>query len=218
MTHAWPVGVKARKQMRRRYMAEAGRSDANVGAQGEQNVMRMVLANRPWRLVRDLEFALAAALATAAYAVVTSTIWPLADTMDPVRLIAVAILAIAILVTWLVVAHGLWERPSGQADPERVRLANKVTLVTLVIGVACFYAALFVVVTAASLIVIESSFMEKTLGHSVGLGSYLTVAWVATSLATVAGAVGSGVETDEEVREALYGYRPESLSDQRGSA
>ncbi len=57
--------------------------------------------------------------------------------------------------------------------------------------------------------------MEKTLGHSVGLGSYLTIAWVAASLATVAGALGSGVETDDSVREALYGYRPESLSDQR---
>ena len=197
-------------------MAEAGRSGANAGGERPPNVVSMVLANRPWRLVRDLEFALAAALATAAYAVVTSTIWPLADAMGPVRLTAVAILAIAILVTWLVVAHGLWERPSGQADSERIRLANKVTVGGhLVIGVACFYAALFVVVTAAALIVIESSFMEKTLGHSVGFGSYLTVAWVATSLATVAGALGSGVETDDSVREALYGYRPQSLSDQR---
>ena len=199
-------------------MTEAGRSDANAGGQREQNVVGMVLANRPWRLVRDLEFALAAALATAAYAVVTNTIWPLADTMGPVRLTAVAILAIAILVTWLVVAHGLWERPSGQADSERVRLANKVTVASLVIGVACFYAALFVVVTAAALIVIDSGFMEKTLGHSVGFGSYLTIAWVAASLATVAGAVGSGVETDDSVREALYGYRPASLGDQRSTA
>jgi hypothetical protein len=196
-------------------MAEAGRSDTNADGQREQTAVSMVLANRPWRLVRDLEFALAAALATAAYAVVTSTIWPLADTMGAVRLTAAGILAIAILVTWLVVAHGLWERPSGQADAERVRLANKVTVVTLVIGVACFYAALFVIVTAASLIVIEPSFMEKTLGHSVGFGSYLTIAWIAASLATVAGALGSGVESDESVREALYGYRPESLSDQR---
>jgi hypothetical protein len=196
-------------------MAEAGRAGANLGGEGEQNMVSMVLANRPWRLVRDLEFALAAALATAAYAAVTSTIWPLADTMGPLRLSAAAVLAIAILVTWLVVAHGLWERPSGQADSERVRLANKVTVVTLVIGVACFYAALFLIVTAASLIVVNPSFMEKTLGHSVGLGSYLTIAWVAASLATVAGALGSGVETDDSVREALYGYRPQSLRDQR---
>ncbi len=55
-------------------MAEAGRSDASVSGQSEQNVVSMVLANRPWRLVRDLKFALAAALATGAYAVVTSSI------------------------------------------------------------------------------------------------------------------------------------------------
>ena len=196
-------------------MAETHRSDPNAGDRGERTLFRMVLANRPWWLVRDLKFALAAALATAAYAVVTSTLWPLADAMGPLRLTAVAILAVAMLVVWLVVAHELWEPASGQGDPDRVRLANQVTVVTLLIGVACFYAALFVSVAVAGLIVIDPSYMEKTLGHTVGLGHYLTIAWVAASLATVAGALGSGVETDDSVRKALYRYRPESLSEQR---
>jgi len=45
----------------------------------------------------------------------------------PVGARAVSVVA---LVIWLVVAHGLWERPSGRADPKRVQIANAVTVLT----------------------------------------------------------------------------------------
>lgn len=49
--------------------------------------------------------------------------------------------------------------------------------------------------------------LEEALGHAVTWADYATIAWLATSLATVGGAIGSGLESDEEVREAAYGYR-----------
>ena len=48
---------------------------------------------------------------------------------------------------------------------------------------------------------------RATLANPVGPGEYLTLAWMATSLATLAGALGSGLEDEETVREATYGYR-----------
>jgi hypothetical protein len=68
-------------------------------------------------------------------------------------------------------------------------------------------------------IFVDRSFLESILQHPVGFGDYMKLAWITASLATVAGALGSGLEDEETVRDATYGYRqrrrnePESSSD-----
>ena len=60
--------------------------------------------------------------------------------------------------------------------------------------------------------------LEKALGHDADVVDYLALAWMASSLATIAGGLGAGLESDEAVREAAYGYRVERASerDSRG--
>lgn len=88
---------------------------------------------------------------------------------------------------WIVVAQGLWERPSARSDPQRVKVANAVTALTLLIGLTCFYVALFVLVLLSALLVIDDGYLGSTLRHAVGFGDYATLAWFTASLATVGG-------------------------------
>jgi uncharacterized membrane protein YbhN (UPF0104 family) len=50
---------------------------------------------------------------------------------------------------------------------------------------------------------ISDSIIQSSLGHPVDFGDYAALAWVATSISTIIGALGSGLDEDEEVREAV---------------
>ena len=167
----------------------------------------MVLANRPWRLFTTMKSALAAAFATAAYALVMPIIWQMADSLGWVRLSGLMVLSIAAMVAWIIVAHNLWERPADGAARDQSALYNAATALTLTVAVLFSYAVLFALVLVAALIFLDSGFLQSILGHPVGFSDYVRLAWMATSLSTVAGALGSGLEDEETVREATYGYR-----------
>jgi uncharacterized membrane protein len=169
----------------------------------------MVRANRPWRLIVRLSRALAAALGAVVFAVVTSDIWGLADRVGWLRLTVLALASLTAIVVYLILTHGLWERADDRRTREQAVLFNVATTVTLVLGVLTLYAALFVLSLAGAAIVVAPSAMASALGHPVAIGEYASLAWITTSLATVAGALGAGLESDAAVREAAYGYRPE---------
>lgn len=48
---------------------------------------------------------------------------------------------------------------------------------------------------------------KETIGERVNIFNYLSLAWMVTSAATVAGAIGAGLENEEDVRISTYGYR-----------
>jgi hypothetical protein len=169
----------------------------------------MVRANRPWRLAVRLYRALVAALAAVAFALVTPDLWRISNSLGPVRLAAIGILAVAFTVLSLIAAHGLWERRGASKAEDQVLLFNAATAATVLFGVLSLYLALFLLSLGGAGLFITPDLLSKELGSEVTLADYLRLAWLATSLAMIGGALGAGLETTEAVREAAYAYRPE---------
>ncbi len=168
----------------------------------------MVRTNRPWRLVYSLSGAGAAALATSAFGLSSSTIWQISTQTGTWRILVAAIASVLVLTGWLIAYHDLWEsRNRGATDREMALLYNASTVVTLLVGVACMFATLLLVNIAISVLLVPMDLMSSTLSTSVSWNDYVQLALGFTTMGMVAGALGSSFETDEAVRHAAYGYR-----------
>jgi hypothetical protein len=173
----------------------------------------MVRANEPSRVALRLSRAMVGALGAGAVAMAASDVWRLSNGMVVPRLVAVAMVAVLVSVVSLVLSHGLWERPGGARGRERVTLFNLVTAATLGLGVLCLFAGLLVVTFAGALVVIPPRTMTAALGHDVNGWSYVKLAVFTAALATIGGALGSLVESDDAVRAATYVSRSDARSE-----
>lgn len=169
----------------------------------------MVRATHPFRVVLGLSYALTAALGTAAFTVITNTIWQLSGALGWMRLLALMLISLVVMVVYFIVVHDMWHRPSRRWGREYTVLLNATTVITLTIGALSFYAALFALTLAAAGLFIEGSVLGGAIGYQPGLIEYATLAWIVSSLATLGGTLGSGLEAGEDVREAAYTYHRE---------
>ena len=167
----------------------------------------LIYANRPWRLAAGMSKVIMAAFATGAVSLAYPTIWQLSDTMGPWRLGTTTILATAAMIAWLILEHGLWERPQTADERERARLYNAATLVTLTIGVVMFHVGLFLLLFVTAWWTLPPGLVADNVGHPVDLPTLLRMAWLVAAVATLGGALGSGMEDDDAVKSAAYGVR-----------
>ncbi|WP_266930532.1 hypothetical protein [Streptomyces sp. NBC_00120] len=167
----------------------------------------MVRANRPWLLFTGLSRVLAVVFATASFGLLSSDVWNVSRHLGPGRACALTFLSITAVVAWLVIDHELWERPRGSLARYQARLYNLATVVTLYLGIAFLYAALFVLIALTALFLLPSGTLGPVLGHEPDAAYYLSLAWFITSMGTVGGALGAGLEDDQVVRQAAYGER-----------
>jgi hypothetical protein len=152
----------------------------------------MVLANRPWKLFPSFRGTVAAAFATAAYVLMNPALWTLADSVGWARLLVLMVAATVAMVAWIIIAHDLWERPSDREARHWAALYNGVTALTITVAVLFAYAVLFLLVLLAAAIFVPGGYFQSTLRHPVGPVEYVTLAWMASSLATGCGR--SGIE------------------------
>jgi hypothetical protein len=167
----------------------------------------MVRSNRPGKLIPALSNSIAAAAATGAFGIFYAVIWNMADALPPVRLALISVLAIGALSGWLIVHNSLWTRTSNDTTRRQAALDNAATVITVVLSVSLMYLILYAVLLCGALIVIASSYLETQLGHPVTLLDYAGLSWLAASLGTLAGALGSNFDSDDSIREATYSRR-----------
>jgi hypothetical protein len=119
------------------------------------------------------------------------------------------------MVVWIIVAHRLWEALSHRESLYWTGLYNGVTALTITIAVLLAYATLFTLVLLVAVVFVPSGYFQAVLQHPIGVSEYAKLAWFATSLATVAGALGSSLEDEDMVRNAAYGYRQRRRNEQQ---
>jgi hypothetical protein len=211
-SHLRPLAVRL-TPVRPGQVGEEETADLRYVVSGPRGYLRvlagMVRANRPWRLVPGLSKALAAALATGAVATVNSTVWSLAESLSAPRLVIATVGSVALMIGWLIVDAELWHR-SAEGSPEarqRARLYNTSTVLTVGIGVLVCYVGLLLINVVWALFILNDQVFASMTREPLDATDYWTLSWFVASTATVGGALGSGLESDEAIRAAAYSKR-----------
>jgi hypothetical protein len=187
-----------------------------TGARGKARLLfGMVRNNRPWRLVPHLKSAVAGAAAGSAFGLFYGSLWKIADALSPARLAVINVFAVAIMAAWLIVYNNLWERPAEQADRQKAVLYNAATVATVSLGVWCAYTLLFMLTVAAAGVAVDAGLLQSEVGHPVNWADYALIAWMASSVGIVAGALGSSFESDDAVHQATYSRREQERQARR---
>lgn len=172
-------------------------------------VSGMTFANNPLNMMASLSNIVAIAFTTGAFGLIFSTMWNMGLDVSVWRLFGISIMAILGMLVWIMVSHGLWESTKKAKHKRIVMLYNLTTIMTLFIAIVIYYMILYSLFLIAEIVLLPPGF----LGQQVGLEGpasvqlYLSIPWFATSISTVAGAIGAGLLNDQLIKESTYGYR-----------
>ena len=171
-------------------------------------VSGMSWANNPFNMLRILSSVVAIAFATGAFGMMFSTMWNLSNIFSTGRLLAVSLLAVTGMVTWIIISHNLWETKNQETDHRFLRLYNGATILTLLISLAFYFVLLYFMFLTAGLVMLPPDYVLRNIGEEeMSIRFYLELAWFATALSTVAAAIGAGFQDKSIIQESTYGYR-----------
>ncbi|WP_404408107.1 hypothetical protein [Jeotgalibacillus malaysiensis] len=168
----------------------------------------MVRANKPWAMFSSFKKVIMLAFTTGAYALVFPTLWMLSNEYSIWRMLLLSIISILAMVFWIISAHQLWEKKKVTTKASHIRkLYNATTFFTLFTAVCFYYMLLFTLFSFAVILFIPMGLLQSEVSPDVGYVNYFYIAWTATSIATIIGALGSALEDEEVVLSSTYGYR-----------
>ncbi|MFD1361238.1 hypothetical protein [Lentibacillus salinarum] len=178
-------------------------------------LLGMTHANSPWSIIPAFKRVMAVAFATGAYGLIFPTLWRLSVSYETTRFVLLTLGAIIGMVVWIIFAHNLWEKPSEKNDRKMRLLYNAATLMTLTVAVSVYYAMLLAMFLMAVAFIVPPELFSDVTGleeEAAGFSHFFHLGWLITSVATVAGAIGSGLESETTVRNIMYGYRQQQRS------
>ena len=192
------------------------RADTTRVLEGRGRTLRLLLGmircNRPMALLRALSGSIALGVASGAFGVFFGSIWLMSSLMPIWRLILISMLAICGMTFWLIYNNSLWNPRSSKLHYDsvgwwRARWDNYATLVTVAISSLLMYLLLIGVLLLLAAAVVPVKYFSLQIGHPVELWNYLLLAWFAASLGMIAGALGSGFDSEEAIQQATYNRR-----------
>ncbi|MET9710604.1 hypothetical protein [Nocardiopsis alba] len=195
----------------RRHTPDQAGVDARISSRwgNLRLLLGMVRANRPWRLTWSLTSPLVGAFAFSAFYLLNATVWEIATTLSAWRLALAVMGALSVMTGWLIVYHNLWEPVRARPRDERQQavLFNATTVLTLGLGIAFLYVGLYLVNLTAALVLLSPGVLDSYIAGQASAGTYVLIPVLVTAAATVAGAIGSGFESEESVRNAAFSRR-----------
>lgn len=169
----------------------------------------MTFANRPWQALLSFKKIVMLSFASGAYVSIFPNPWVLSVAYSPFRLGFLMLLSIFGMVIWIIFSHNLWEKPSEYGKKRWRVLYNYTTFLTLTSIVVLNYLVLFTMFLAAmSLLVPPELFQVRTqVEGPPSFIYYIKLVWLVTSFSTLIGAIGTGLEREERIRNVTYSFR-----------
>ncbi|WP_404476326.1 5,10-methylene-tetrahydrofolate dehydrogenase [Staphylococcus pseudoxylosus] len=169
----------------------------------------MTFANNPFNMLKSLSNVVAIAFTTGAFGIVFTTMWNLSFVYSVWRMLLIMLVAILGMMVWIIVAHNLWESSKESNNKQITMLYNLTTTLTLTVSIVFYFLILFCLFLLASLVVLPPGYLGQTLqlNGPANFITYINLAWFATSISTVAGAIGAGLNNESQILESTYGYR-----------
>src|SRR5699024_1299857 len=145
-------------------------------------------------IMPNLQMIIGLNFATGSYMIIIHTLWQLSGLYNYYRFVILMSVAMIVMVTWIIVAHNICEKKRHYKSNKLRLMYDAGTVMTLSVSVFTFYISMFILFSFAVIVFVPGDVFKEVLEHEVRFIDDAKLACLVTSAATVAGAIGAGLE------------------------